>query len=223
MAEENASVSFKEIQDKLSAIDVSQYVENKKDGKGGEKTYLSWAYAWGELIKNYPEATYEVERFGEEKLPFLRTKEGYMVFTKITICGHTREMWLPIQDSSFETMKEESYKKSYKSGGEKTIDACDMSDVNKAIMRCLVKNIAMFGLGLNIYQGEDLPNVNDSVVIQKPEICDVCGKQITAVGKYSADFIVRRSIQNYGKPMCFDCAANKASQVKKAESNTQGE
>jgi hypothetical protein len=128
-------------------------------------------------------------------------------------------MWLPVQDSSFETMKEEPYEKTYKTG-KKSIDACDMSDINKAIMRCLVKNIAMFGLGLNVYQGEDIPDVNDSTIVQKAANCEICGKQIVGVGKYTADMIAKRSMASFGKTMCYDCSL-KASKAKKEETETE--
>lgn len=208
--------TFEEIQRRLQAIDVSSMTEKK----GNEKTYLSWSFAWGELIKNYPTASYEIERFGEEGLPYLKTKEGYMVFTKVTVCGHTREMWLPVQDANFETMKEEPYEIHRRNGSSVNIAACDMSDINKAIMRCLVKNIAMFGLGLNVYQGEDLPQIGDSVVVEpkKPVTCAVCGKEITAHGNYTAQQIIDVTNKRYGKAMCFDCSAKeKTNQQAKGE------
>lgn len=212
-------LSFEELQKKLQAIDVSGKVESKKDYKGNEKKYLSWSYAWDELIKNFPTASYEIERFGEEQLPYLKTKEGYMVFTKVTVCGYTREMWLPVQDSSFETMKEEPYEIIRKNGGKTVVAAADMSDINKAIMRCLVKNIAMFGLGLNVYQGEDLPNVEDSKIVEpaKPITCAVCGKPIQDHGTYTAGQIVEVTTKRYGKPMCFDCSAKEKNNQKQGE------
>ena len=89
-----------------------------------------------------------------------------MVFTKVTIEDVTHEMWLPVMDGANKAMKKEPYKykvKVYKFGkwtgeyAEKVVESADMFDINKTIMRCLVKNLAMFGLGLYIYAGEDLP------------------------------------------------------------------
>ena len=218
MAEEK-QIRFDEIQRHLQGIDVSKFVESKKDYKGTEKKYLSWSYAWGELIKNYPDAEYEIERFGENQLPYLKTKEGYMVFTKVTVCGHTREMWLPVQDSNFETMKDEPYEIVRKSGNVVTIAAADMSDINKAIMRCLTKNIAMFGLGLNVYQGDDLPNVDDSPVIEpkKPPVCSVCGKEIKQVGAYTPEQIIAVTTKRYGKQMCYECSNKEKAKEKEGE------
>ena len=194
-----AEKSFVEIQSRLSAIDVTQFIEKKKDGDG--KSYISWANAWGMLIKEFPEAEYEIRWFGEEnnKVPYLKTKEGYMVFTSVTVCGHKREMWLPVQDSHFECLKEEPYKITYSSGKVVTIAAADMNDVNKAIMRCLVKNLAMFGLGLYIYAGEDLP---EDI---KEYVCADCGVAVDSN-------MAQRTQKAFGVCLCKDCGLKRSEQ-----------
>jgi hypothetical protein len=112
---------------------------NDKTEKKGNLTYLSWAWAWAEFKKAYPDANYKIERFdgtyctGNEKI-------GYMVATQVSAGDQTHEMWLPVMDSR-----------------NATILAPKMTEINKTIMRCLTKNLAMFGLGLYIYAGEDLP------------------------------------------------------------------
>ena len=112
---------------------------NEKTEKKGNLTYLSWAWAWAEFKKLYPDAAYEVKKF--DGLPYVHDKEtGYMVYTSVTADGLTYEMWLPVMDSR-----------------NKTLMTATMFDINKTIMRCLAKNLAMFGLGLYIYAGEDLP------------------------------------------------------------------
>jgi hypothetical protein len=128
-----------------------------KTEKKNNMTYLSWSYAWDEVLKIYPKATYEILK-QENGLPYVYDKEtGYMVFTKVTIENLTHEMWLPVMDGSNKSMKSEAY--SYKTrNGDKYVAAATMFDINKTIMRCLVKNLAMFGLGLYIYAGEDLPD-----------------------------------------------------------------
>lgn len=135
---------------KLNAINVNEHTE-KKNGL----TYLSWAWAWAEVKKQYPSAEYEVKKFDGK--PFLYDENlGYLVMTSMTIEGLTHEMWLPVMDNTNKAMKSEKY--SYKTKyGEKEVEPATMFDINTAIMRCLVKNIAMFGLGLYIYAGEDLP------------------------------------------------------------------
>jgi hypothetical protein len=114
---------------------------NEKTEKKGNLTYLSWAWAWGEFKKIYPEAKYKIKKFGENSLPYIHDEAtGYMVFTEVEADGSKYEMWLPVMDYKNEAMKEPT-----------------MFDINKTIMRCLTKNLAMFGLGLYIYAGEDLP------------------------------------------------------------------
>lgn len=79
-----------------------------------------------------------------------------MVYTTVTIDGITHEMWLPVMDGANNAMRFEPYSIKTKFG-DKPVAAATMFDVNKTIMRCLTKNLAMFGLGLYIYAGEDLP------------------------------------------------------------------
>lgn len=135
----------------LSAINVNEKTE-KKNGL----TYLSWAWAIGEATKRYPDLTYKIIKF-ENNLPYIYDeKTGYMVFTEVTIEGITKEMWLPVMDSNNKAMLDHPYEYSTKYGS-KTVEKATMFDINKTIMRCLAKNLAMFGLGLYIYAGEDLP------------------------------------------------------------------
>ena len=143
--------------DELNAINVNDKTEKKKSG-GTELTYLSWTWAWAEVKKRFPDAHYEIVM--HNGLPYVYDENtGYMVFTNVTIDGITHMMWLPVMDGSNKAMKDKPYTYSTKYNGEKTVDAATMFDVNKTIMRCLVKNLAMFGLGLYIYAGEDLPEV----------------------------------------------------------------
>lgn len=131
--------------ERLSAINVNEHVEKKKD-----LTYLSWAWAWSETKKACPDATYHIGQ--TEYDPQL----GFMCHTNVTIEGETLEMWLPVMDGANKSMKKEPY--TYQTRfGEKVVEAATTFDINKTIMRCLVKNLAMFGLGIYIYAGEDLP------------------------------------------------------------------
>jgi len=135
----------KEIFNKLFLLDINGHIE-KKNGL----SYLSWAWAWAEVKKLYPTANYTIEPYSfDEKL-------GYMVFTNVTIAGQTYRMWLPVMDNNNYSMKSEPYEVTTKYG-KKQVAAASMFDINKAYMRCLVKNLAMFGLGLYVYAGEDLP------------------------------------------------------------------
>ena len=124
----------------LYKIDVSDKTEKK-----GNLTYLSWTWAWAEFKKVYPDAKYELKMFDGK--PYIHDADtGYMVFTSVTAGGLTYDMWLPVMDARNKALK-----------------TADMFDINKAIMRCFTKNLAMFGLGLYIYAGEDLPEGAEEV------------------------------------------------------------
>lgn len=144
--------------ERLSAINVNEHVEQKDN-----LSYLSWAWAWSEVKKAYPDTTYRVlETEFEESL-------GFMCHTSVTIKGETLDMWLPVMDGKNKAMKKTAY--TYKGSAwvqgkkvevDKTVEPATMFDINKTIMRCLVKNLAMFGLGIYIYAGEDLPEVESN-------------------------------------------------------------
>lgn len=139
----------------LNVLNINGHTE-KKRVEGKELTYLSWPWAWAEVKKRYPDAHYTIWR-NEKGLPYTEDPEtGYMVFTTVTIEGVSHEMWLPVMNGANRAMKKVPYKYTTKYG-EKSVEAATMMDINKTIMRCLVKNLAMFGLGLYIYAGEDLP------------------------------------------------------------------
>ena len=138
----------------LLKLNVNDKIEKRKNGNT-ELSYLSWSYAVVEFTKAYPDFKYEIKMFDGKPYSY-DEKTGYMVFTSITADGQTKDMWLPVMDGANKAMKSEPY--TYKTKyDEKTVAAATMFDINKTIMRCLVKNMAMFGLGLYIYNGEDLP------------------------------------------------------------------
>lgn len=128
----------------LSKLDVSKKVDKK-----GRFSYLSWAFAWDEFAKVYPDATYKIIK-NELNLPYFNSDAGAMVFTEVTAGGLTHEMWLPVMDNKNNALKQFT-----------------MMDVNKAVMRCLVKNLSMFGLGLYIYAGEDLPEQTIEMITEQ--------------------------------------------------------
>ena len=153
----------------LNSINVNDRTETRKGSDGKELTYLSWAWAWSEVKKRYPDANYEIEK-GPYGLPYFGDpKIGYMVYTKVTIQGVTHEMWLPVMDGANNPLKGEPYVKKTKYK-DVTVSAMTMFDANKAVMRCLTKNLAMFGLGLYIYAGEDIPECeSDDVPREVPK------------------------------------------------------
>lgn len=179
----------KEIREKfqeLYSLDVNKYVEKKND-----LSYLSWAYAWAEFKKIYPDATYEVKKDENGRCYFGDADIGYMVYTSVTAGGLTYEMWLPVMDNNNKSMKLNGYTYSTRYG-EKSVEAVSMFDINKAVMRCLVKNLAMFGLGLYIYAGEDLP---EDI---KEYVCADCGATVDAN-------MATRTKTKFGVILCKEC------------------
>ena len=152
-ADERRAIMF----NALSNLDLSDKCEKRES-----LTYLSWANAWSEFKSAYPSATYRILK-NEDGLPYFSDPNlGIMVFTEVTVDDVTHQMWLPVMDSKNKAMKLEPYTYSVwnnfkKAFEEKTVQAASMFDINKTLMRCLVKNLAMFGLGLYIFQGDDLP------------------------------------------------------------------
>jgi len=136
--------------EKLSAINVNAKVDKKSN-----LTYLSWAWAWSETKKACPDATYKIKETQYDDAL------GFMCHTEVTIEGETLEMWLPVMDGANKSMKKVPYKYTTKYG-EKSVEAATSFDVNKTLMRCLVKNLAMFGMGIYIYAGEDLPDTENT-------------------------------------------------------------
>lgn len=118
-----------DIWDTLSGVDVSERVEKKNN-----LSYLSWAWAWGVLMKHYPDARYAFRE--HEVLP-----NGEIIcHVDMDIRGVKRHMWLPVMNHV-----------------NKPIPNPNGFEINKTMMRCLTKCIAMYGLGHYIYAGEDVP------------------------------------------------------------------
>ena len=117
----------------LSAINVNGHVEKK-----GGFTYLSWPYAVAQLRMAEPTATWETKRF--DGLPYLATEAGVFVEVAVTVQGVTLSQIHPVLDARNRPILQPT-----------------AFDINTSIQRCLVKAIALHGLGLYIYAGEDLP------------------------------------------------------------------
>lgn len=125
----------------LAAINVSEHLEKK-----GQFNYLSWPYAVQQLRMFDDTATWVVQRFNG--LPYLSTECGTFVEVAVTVRNVTLSQIHPVLDSR-----------------NKPIPVPSAFDINTSIQRCLVKAIALHGLGLSVYAGEDLPHVDiDSTV-----------------------------------------------------------
>ena len=147
--------------EKLYDVDVRDRMYQKNG-----LSYIPWATAFSEVAKVFPDVTYEVKKFGENQLPYVESDLGIMVFTSVTVNGVTREMFLPVMDGANKAMKTVEYTYKVKQG-EKTVAAATMFDINKTIMRCLAKNLAMFGIGLHLWTKEEAPeNVIETEKLQ---------------------------------------------------------
>ena len=144
----------------LSAIDVSGKTEKKSN-----LTYLSWAFAWGELKSRYPDASYKIYEneiddlliHGEQAFPIKRNvnyfTDGRTAWVKVgvTVEGQEHIEMLPVMDHRNKSI---------------ALNALDSFAVNKTIQRALTKAIARHGLGLYIYAGEDLPEAQALTTFQ---------------------------------------------------------
>lgn len=120
--------------DDLYSIDINPHIE--KDYKG--LSYLSWATAYKLAMDNDPNMSYEILE-DNDGIPFFTRGQVNLVKTKVTMFGETKSMILPVMDNKHNAVSEPNSRQ-----------------INDNIMRCLAKNIAMFGIGLPLYVGEDL-------------------------------------------------------------------
>jgi len=131
----------------LSKIDVSEHTEKK-----GKFTYLSWAWAVRTLLEHFPEATWIVHEYddglgnGFTNQPYMQTPAGAFVQVTVDIDSVKRTQVHPVLDHM-----------------NKTVDEPNAFQINTSIQRCLAKAIALHGLGLYIYAGEDLPQAPDAL------------------------------------------------------------
>jgi len=126
--------SMKTVTD-LLALNVNDHTEKKNN-----LTYLSWAWAWAETLKADPKATYTVQLFGDKC--YMDINGTAMVWVTVTVFDKPMTCQLPVMDHR-----------------NKAIPNPDAFQVNTAIMRCMTKALALHGLGLYIYAGEDIPEV----------------------------------------------------------------
>lgn len=168
----------------LNAINVNDKTE-KKNGL----TYLSWAWAWGEVKKLHPDAIYTIYE-NVDGWNYHTDGKTCWVKTGVTINGIEHIEYLPVMD--------------YKNASI-PFEKVTSFDVNKAIQRSLTKAVARHGLGLYIYAGEDLPEE------EQPELmCESCTKKIESVKKrdgttWSVSDIATYSKKRFGKQLCADC------------------
>ena len=128
----------------LLKLNVKDHTE-KKNGL----SYLSWAWAWTEALKADPMANFEVMMFDGGEMPYMVVNNSGMVWVTVTMFEKPMTCFLPIMDHR-----------------NKPIAQPDAFQVNTSLMRCLTKALALHGIGLYIYAGEDLPEQDEA----KPEV-----------------------------------------------------
>jgi hypothetical protein len=169
---------------------VNDHVE-KKNGL----SYLSWAWAWAEALKADPKASYKIEMFGDKC--FMDINGTAMVFVTVTMFDKPMTCQLPVMD--------------YRN---KAIPNPDAFAVNTAIMRCMTKALALHGLGLYLYSGEDVPEEGRSVVITPTQgaMDNIPQEELQYLQELAVDLI---AMCEQGDP--------KAAWVKLEEQNLDGE
>lgn len=174
--------------DILNAINVNKHTE-KKNGL----TYLSWAWAWAEVKKAFPDANYTVyER--PDGCNYFTDGRTCWVKTGVTVDGIEHIEYLPVMDYKNKSIM---------------LEQVTSFDVNKAIQRSLTKALARHGLGLYIYAGEDLPE----------PICDQCKQFVKEYNGNTAQQVVNATKKAFGKCLCMDCA----NKLKKDKSKEEAE
>ena len=118
----------------LLTLNVNEHTEKKAN-----LTYLSWAWAWAEALKADSKATFKVEMFGDKC--FMDINGTAMVWVTVTMFDKPMTCQLPVMDHR-----------------NKAIQNPDAFQVNTSIMRCMTKALSLHGLGLYIYNGDDLPS-----------------------------------------------------------------
>ena len=183
----------------LLKLNVNEHVEKK-----GNLSYLSWSWAWAEALKADPKAHYQVQMFGDKC--YTDINGTYMVWVTVTLFEKPMTCQLPVMDHR-----------------NKAITNPDAFAVNTAIMRCMTKALALHGLGLYIFSGEDLPELDtaliDAVVAAIKERYDA-GDEIGAYGEWESitDNEVRMRVWDILKPESKLRASIKALKEKSKES-----
>ena len=143
--------------EQFSKIDV-----NKNKKKKGQFDYLSWAWAVAELLKVCPDAEWEVHEYQNEDgltAPYMTTNSGCFVKVSVTCDSIVRSQVHPVTDNRNQPIKQPT-----------------CSDIGNSIQRCLAKAIALHGLGLYIFAGEDLPEPDALNSEQRAELLEIASK-----------------------------------------------
>lgn len=188
-------------------VELNNINVNGKTEKKNGLTYLSWAWAWGEVKKLHPDATYTIYE-NADGLFYHTDGKTCWVKTGVTVNDVEHIEYLPVMDFKNRSIP---------------VEQVTSFDVNKAIQRSLTKAVARHGLGLYIYAGEDLPEEEKTApkdealpgknVFHTP-VCTDCGKPLKN-GKrldgtvWSVEDVKAYSERAYGVCLCPDCISKR--------------
>ena len=136
----------------MNVIDLLKLNVNDHTEKKNGLTYLSWAWAWAEALKADPTASFEVKTFLRDQyteVPYMDVNGTGLVWVTVTMFGKPMTCMLPVMNHR-----------------NQPIPAPNAFEVNTAIMRCMTKALALHGLGLYIYSGDDLPMPDAEMITQ---------------------------------------------------------
>lgn len=189
----------KEIFDELYGININPHIE--QDYKG--LSYLSWATAYKLAMDKDPAMNYEIVQ-DNDGMPFFSRGDVHIVKTKVTMFGETKEMFLPIMDNKHNAVAKPNSRQ-----------------VNDNIMRCLAKNIAMFGIGLPLYVGEDLAQFKDDK--KKTDEAERKKKAIEEITKLANTEDLYNEVlevaSKFGKNSLLDCSLEELKKIYKELKN----
>lgn len=189
-------------------VELNNINVNGKTEKKNGLTYLSWAWAWGEVKKLHPDATYTIYE-NADGLFYHTDGKTCWVKTGVTVNDVEHIEYLPVMDFKNRSIP---------------VEQVTSFDVNKAIQRSLTKAVARHGLGLYIYAGEDLPESEapeeKPAAVPAPKCAD-CGGMLYPVKKrdgtmWSVSDMAEYSLRRFDRILCADCQ-KKAFKMEKLE------
>lgn len=193
-------------------VELNNINVNGKTEKKNGLTYLSWAWAWGEVKKLHPDATYTIYE-NADGLFYHTDGKTCWVKTGVTVNGVEHIEYLPVMDFKNRSIP---------------VEQVTSFDVNKAIQRSLTKAVARHGLGLYIYAGEDLPESEapeeKPAAVPAPKCAD-CGGMLYPIKKrdgtmWSVPDMAEYSLRRFDRILCPDCQ-KKAFNMEKLEEQAQ--
>ena len=189
-------------------VELNNINVNGKTEKKNGLTYLSWAWAWGEVKKLHPDATYTIYE-NADGLFYHTDGKTCWVKTGVTVNDVEHIEYLPVMDFKNRSIP---------------VEQVTSFDVNKAIQRSLTKAVARHGLGLYIYAGEDLPESEapeeKPAAVPAPKCAD-CGGMLYPIKKrdgtmWSVNDMAEYSLRRFDRILCADCQ-KKAFKMEKLE------